>query len=471
MTTLFRQFNALVLSLSLAALAQAQTTQPVAVGVWRTTVEPGGADYVWSAKEQLPALPAALLPCQWGYNEDACDGACITIPANTPVGPLSIAGLATVNVIARPATRPSVLVPASLGDSAPRIQAAWNAGQDVILPSPFYQLYEPLVWPPGANLRDVTEAAVLKRIRSTGDQPNPVIFTGQAPGYGGTISDLTIDCTACPGAAVYYDDQYRQRVNPSFQRLKILRGQLPNINSIGLLLEDVDLVQSGGRIDSSHSLLHNISWNGVPVAGFNELIFGGDQSAIINAVWDNTARGLVLRSGPTNSYFNSLRFRGMTQVGNAGEGILCEDLGGIGAQRNLFAYTQYYDSGGPILNCWQTPFCNNIIKGLDADGCGTHSMVMIATATAPQAGNLFINWEIRNGGKIRIDAGASGNVFAQFAIVNPRPTQGSWAGVGAENYGPQAMVYGTGAAANTFDPATFLVTGLPAGWKVGVNGN
>jgi hypothetical protein len=365
-----------------------------------------------------------------------------------------------------------------------QIQAAWNQGKDVVLSPGRYVISTGLVgrraaisaYQPPPALRGVNrDLVVLTRVHNPNDYQDALVF-GRG-GYGGTISDLTVDCTTDPGAFVYVTEANDPELNPNFQRLKLIDAAFPKIDGggaavNGALYEDMETVGCGGFSNADHLMLHNVSWRrppNSPINYFNEWSLGGDQTAMVNCDWDLTCRGICLTNS-TNSYFNSLTFERLIFGVNGNEGILTETNG---PRNDLFTHVQYHGGHGPVLNVWYATAINNIFRGFDVEGSngctGTTALALLSSGQA-QTGNVFDTWEMRNTGGIQI-IGASGNTFRNFAFVNPRPSQGSWNPFDAAMYGPRNLVMGKGVAGNSFDRRTFVVFGLPASWKVGVNGN
>ncbi|HEX4056232.1 MAG TPA: hypothetical protein VHX86_18380 [Tepidisphaeraceae bacterium] len=452
---------------------------PAAVypGMWRQWVEPGGEDYIWSVRENLPAKGYALVDSagnsvtlnasNWGIVEDSRDGASLTLPTTIPAGNywLVIGNQKTatrVSVRLPPVPRRTTVLSPSGSDDSGQIQAAWNSGSDVVLSPGCYTIGHSVFRPPGASLRGVNRnLVVLTRTRNAKDGADIILFVGRG-GYGGTISDLTVDCTTCPGAIFYLDKSLE--TNPNFLRLKLISVEIARLNSIGALFEDTETIHCGGRLAAGHTMLHGMSWHGVPARSMNELILGGDQNAVINCNWDLTCRGIVMRQGPTNSYFNSLDFDRVIQGTNANEVISAEDSKGIGVQNCLFTYVQIHGGRGAALELWYTPGGNNVFRCFDVDG---GEGIWLESAGVQQSGNVFESWEMRNVCGIWLDQ-ATGNTFNDFAIVNPRPSHCNEWDWRATTFTPaQAVV--RGAAGNRFTK-NFSIVGMPDGWNTGLEG-
>ncbi len=453
------------------------SAQAVDPGLWRQSIEPGGTDYIWSRKENLPPKgytlvdfagnAIALSASTWGAVEDARDGTSLTLPKTIPAGDYSLimgdqTTAARVSVRLPPERRKTALLSPSAGDDSVQIQTAWNLGSDVVLSPGCYTIVHSLFRPAGASLRGVSRnLVVLTRPFDPNDRSN-TFFEGRG-GYGGTISDLTIDCTTDPGAIFYHDNA--METNPNFQRLKLISMEIARLNSTGALFEDVETIHCGGQMFAGHTMLHNMSWKGVSAGNMNELILGGDQNALINCNWDLTSRGIILRSGPTNSYFNSLDFERVIQGTNANEVILAEAARtSVGVQNNLFAYVQIHGGRGSPLQLGSTPASNNLFRCFDVDG---GEAIWMGSSDVPQAGNVFDSWEMRNVVGVWLGQ-AKGNTFNNFAIINPRPSHCNEWDWRATTFTPVQSVV-RGAAGNRFT-RNFCIVGMPDGWNTGLEG-
>jgi hypothetical protein len=202
-------------------------------------------------------------------------------------------------------------------------------------------------------------------------------------------------------------------------------------------------------------------WKDISFEGYcdlgNECIAHGDQLAMINASWHNTGRGIILRKGPTNSYFSRLVFDGIQYANNGDEVILVEDPT-PGLQNCMFFHIRVRNCSGPAIQFWDSPVSNNYFRGVQVNG---GQGIVLWPNGKTQTNNLFEDVELRGCTGIKL-GGAIGNTFKGLAIISPRPT---WAN--QEYYDPQyyprisSAIHGS--AGNVFNPVTIM--DLPEGWK------
>lgn len=486
-----------------SCIARAQTSATLwttrsipapAICVWRTTVEPGETDYIWSPIEKL-ASPAYLSSVagsvrldtsRRGVVEDSNDAEAVAIPASAAPGPYQFStawpitgdvraqpAYAAVRVISSPAPRPTKRLSPSGGDDSAQIQAAWEAGHDILLSPGTYVIAHSIRQPAGASIAGTDEYSVVVIRRHNANDYRDDIFEGEG-GYGGTVSDITFDFTSDPSAQLDHDNVLR--TNPNYMRLRMIDGTLPLINATGSLFQDCEFIRCCGMEIQGHTMFLRCSWEGAAMWSAdgsgqlgNELIFGGDQDVMIDCKWEDTCRGIVFRNGPTNSYFNSLNFHHLVTGGNANEVLLAEESPtDLGLRNNLFTYIQIYSGRGAAIQL-NAPATNNIFRCFDIqDGFGINLVGEVGGQRVPQTGNLFETMELRYVRGIFLGQGVVGNTFREIAIIDPRPSWSNewWFSLSRFPLTDQVI---RGAAGNRFTQ-DFRVFGMPDGWTTGLEG-
>ncbi len=327
--------------------------------------------------------------------------------------------------------------------------------------------------PGGTSIAGTDEYSVVVVRRHNAGDYRDSIFEGEG-GYGGTVSDLTFDFTADPGPFLEHDNLLR--TNTNYLRLRLIDANLPLERSVGTLYQDCNFVATGGAENDGHTMFRDCRWEKPTfwaAGGYgnlvNELILGGDQNVLINCVWEDTCRGIVLRGGPVNSYFNSLSFRHQVTGSNANEVLLAEDTAAsVGLRNNLFTYIQIYGGRGSAIQ-FDAPATDNIFRCVDIrDGLGINLFGTAGGQRVPQTGNLFEQMELRDARGIYLGAGVVGNTFRKIAIIDPRPTWGNEWYFALSRF-PLTDQVVRGAAGNRFTQ-DFRVFGMPDGWTTGLEG-
>ncbi|MGD0767517.1 MAG: hypothetical protein ABSB42_04755 [Tepidisphaeraceae bacterium] len=448
------------------------------ISIWRTTVLPGDPTYIWSRSGHLPnggdaGFPARsrpytlddsilLKPFTWsdtGSSIDAGYATGLSVPADAPPGTyrLHVSGLDTgmaITVASPRPPRPVVTVdPTGNVDSA-NIQAALSAGKDVKLSPGVFTIDSAITIPEGAAVRGAhRDVTILKRVPKDSDYGWRV-FT--STGGQVSFSDFTLEGAFAPGAILLHNNLAENR-GIVVQRLRLLQAQLLQLTSTEVFVEDVEFKRSGGIIGGDHHLWKDISFEGR--CRFNhECLAVGDQFAIINASWRDTARGMVLRQGPQNAFFSRLVFEGIQYSNNGDEVILSEDIGGPGLLNCMFFHVRVRNCDGAAIELWVTPAINNLFYGVQVNG--GQGIWLHPDNKVRQTDNVFENVELRGCQGINLD-GATGNTFKGLAIISPRPT---WANQGyfTPAYYPPISSAIRGSAGNVFNP--MVVRDLPEGW-------
>jgi hypothetical protein len=446
------------------------------LNIWRTTLSPGDVTYIWSRHRHFPigingvplggktytlddAIP--LTQFNWGDTyvyTDSYYATGLTVPPNADPGTyhLHIQGQDTgipITIRPRPIPLPVVDVPPTGKVDTANIQAALSAGKSVRLSAGVYTLDRTITLPAGASVRGAhRDATFLMRTPNDRDYQD-TLFTSRGDDI--SFSDFTADGIFAPGAVLFHNDPGENR-HATFQRLRLRTMATMLWRGPGSFVQDIELINSGGWVGGDHSLWKDISFEGYYASG-NECIANGDQFVMINASWRNTGRGIILRKGPTNSFFSRLVFEGIQYANNGDEVILVEDAT-PGLQGCMFFHVRVRNCDGPAIQFWDSPASDNYFRGVQVDG--GLGINLYPNGRTIQTNNLFEDIELRGCVGIRL-GGATGNTFKGLAIISPRPT---WAN--EEHYTPQyyprisTAIHGS--KGNVFNPVTIM--DLPEGW-------
>lgn len=451
------------------------------INIWRTIVAPGESTYIWTRDGNLPT-PAGDKPLNpnayslddsvqltsfhWGYSgmwDDAAYSTGLTVPEQTAPGTyrLHVGGADTgveIEVAAPKPQKPAVVVPPSGGPDSSNIQAALNAGKSVQLLAGVYTIDRTIELPPDVFVRGAHRDATILKVVTRKDEFRGRIFLCAVDNF--TISDMTADGVferdtgfagtetgICRGATI--------------QRVRLLNMSSIELNAPGALVEDVEFKNSGSFIGGNHQLWKDISFEGKCGNTATQSIAVGEQIVLINAMWRDTSRGLILREGPVDSLFSSLVFDGIQCETNGDEIILVEDTRpnhgfGRGLQNSIFQHIRIRNCSGQIT-FWCTPVINNLFRYMQIDGGGG---IWFVPDQASQTRNVFENVQLVGCTGINMGT-AQGNNFKGVAIINPRS---SWTNQGyfdAKFY-PERKAAITGSAGNVFNPR--ILQGLPEGW-------
>ncbi|MGD0461417.1 MAG: hypothetical protein ABSB74_02910 [Tepidisphaeraceae bacterium] len=446
------------------------------LSIWRRTVAQGDVTYIWSRQGHLPAgfLGSSLGPktftlddsiplkqFSWsdtGSWRDPNYATGLNVPADAPPGiyHLHIQGQDTgiaITVRPRPAPNPPVVVPPSGRADSASIQAVLDAGRSVRLSPGVYTIDRTITVPAGAAVRGAHRDATIL-IRTPSDKEYGArLFTSTGDDI--AFSDFTADGVFAPGAMLFHNSPGSNRW-AAFQRLRLRTMTTMLMTAPESLVEDVELKNSGGFVGGDHAMWKNISFEGR--CAFNdECIAQGDQFAMINASWHNTARGLILRKGPTNAFFSRLVFDGIQYANNGDEVIVVEDVG-LGLQGCMFLHIRIRNCSGPTIMFWGTPASNNYFRGVQVDG---GQGIVFWPNGKTQTNNLFEDVELRGCMGIKL-GGATGNTFKGLAMISPRPTWSNQAYYDPRFY-PRISSAIQGSEGNVFNPVTIM--DLPEGWK------
>jgi hypothetical protein len=321
------------------------------ISIWRTTVAPGDVTYIWARNGRLAdersnlnaytlddSIP--LKPFLWGdsfSSDDLRYSTGLTIPPDAPLGTYHLhlhgndTGVA-ITVAARPPEKPSAIVTPTGGPDSANIQSALDAGKSVTLSPGVFLIDRGIRIPDGAAVRGShRDATILKRLPDPGAYQNS-LFTSKAGAF--TLSDFTVEGALAPGAIVYHGDEY-PHPNVVVQRLRLLEAASMMMEAPGAFVQDIEFKRSGGWVGRDHQLWKDISWEGRCLFA-HECMAVGDQFALINGSWHDTSRGMVLRHGPTNSFFSRLVFDGIQYSNNGDEVILVEDVRGGTQELHIF---------------------------------------------------------------------------------------------------------------------------------------
>jgi hypothetical protein len=445
------------------------------ISIWRATVLPGDPTYIWSRGGHLPTGGEAgfsarnnpytlddsipLKPFSWsdtGCPADPEHATGLRVPADSPPGiyRLHIAGLdsgVAITVASPRPPRPVVTVdPTGNVDSA-NVQAALSAGNDVKLSPGVFTIDSTITIPAGAAVRGAhRDVTILKRAPKESDYGYRV-FT--STGGHVSLSDFTLDGAFAPSAILLHNNLAE---NPGIviQRLRLFRASLLQLTATEVFVEDVEFKRSGGFIGGDHHLWKDISFEG-RCAFTNECVAGGDQFAMINASWRDTARGIVLRNGPQNAFLSRLVFDGIQYSNNGDEVILVE---GSGLLNCMFFHVRVRNCDGAAVQFWDSPAINNLFYGVQVNG--GQGIWLHPDNKAQQTGNVFENVELR--GCVGIDLrGATDNTFKGLAIISPRPSWCNQENFNPAYYPPISSAI-RGSAGNVFNPV--VIRDLPEGW-------
>ncbi|HEY1921402.1 MAG TPA: hypothetical protein VGG44_01445 [Tepidisphaeraceae bacterium] len=446
------------------------------LNIWRTTVSPGDVTYIWSRQGHLPAgvngsalggkaftlddsIP--LKQFSWGDSfiwRDSYFATGLTVPAEAEPGTyhLHIQGQDTsiaITVRARPASMPIVEVPPSGKVDSANIQAALNAGKSVRLSAGVYTIDRTITVPGGASVRGSHRDATILIRTPSGKDYKDTLFTSTGDDI--SFSDFTADGMFAPGAVLFhnYPGSNRRAV---FQRLRLRTMTTMMWTGPESLVQDIELKYCGGFVGGDHSLWKDISFEGYCDGG-NECIAYGDQFAMINASWRDTGRGIILRRGPTNSFFSRLVFDGIQYANNGDEVILVEDAS-PGLQGCIFFHVRVRNCDGPAIQFWASPASDNYFRGVQVNG--GLGINLWPDGKVVQTNNLFEDVELRGCAGISL-GGATGNTFKGLAIISPRPTWSNQEHYSAKFY-PRTSSAIRGSKGNVFNPLTIM--DLPEGW-------
>jgi hypothetical protein len=513
-----------ILPIILCLAGQASAT----LCIWRTTVTQGETDYVWDTAGKLQFAvrqhennwsltgPAGAVPNwpsldpskvslngywgvgaigQWGNrSEDISDGQVVPIPSTVAPGNYTLAlGTATLptpktltlTVRAAPVVQMVDVSPPGPGssgqvqDASATIQAAVNTALapgntmlQVNLAAGVYQINNTITLPGHVSVAGAhRDATILVRMHNPGSVSNVVFDSGSNDNSYATFSDFTLDASHDPlagGCVLYHNGNSSAAQNLSFLRLRLRRATGPQGATIGMLCKDVKMIESGMSAATGHTALCNVEWDGLPVAGNNEITLGGDQNLVISCTWDQTCRGIVLRNSPTNSYFNSLVFFRIGLTNNASQVILADDVPtATGMQNDLFTYIQCQGCVGPFAQI-SSPASNNMFRQFDKD-CGAGIWL---TGGATQTNNTFTDFELRHtAGGFVLNSGGSGATYTTIkdgAIVAPQPSHcNSW-GYDPSRLLGQALFNDIGGAHKNW-VRNLVVVSLPSGWSIGTS--
>ena len=446
------------------------------LGIWRTTVVPGEGTYLWSREGHLPARgngdplggktytlddAIPLNQFHWGdtyVGRDTNYATGLTVPAEAQPGTyqLHIQGNETgiaVTVRPRPAPNPAIVVPPSGKVDTANIQAVLDAGKSVRLSAGVYTIDRTISVPAGAAVRRAhRDATILIRTPSDKDYNN-TLFTSLGDDI--AFSDFTAEGAFAPGAVMFHNFPGSNR-RAAFQRLRLRTMTTMAMQAPESLVEDIELKNCGGWVGGDHVMWKNVSFDGSCEFG-NECIAYGDQFAMINASWHNTARGIILRRSTTHSFFSRLVFDGIQYANNGDEVILVEDAS-PGLQDCIFLHIRVRNCSGAAIQFWASPASNNYFRGVQVDG--GEGIVLWPNGRTIQTNNLFEDVELRGCMGIKL-GGATGNTFKGLAIISPRPT---WANQERYDprYYPRISSAILGSKGNVFNPVTIM--DLPEGW-------
>jgi hypothetical protein len=494
--------------------------------IWRTTVTQGQTDYVWDTGANLPFAvrqhennwsltgPAGAVPNwpasdpskvslngysgvgameQWGNRcEDVSDGEAVPIPSTVAPGTYTFAlgterlpnpKTLTLTVRAAPVVQMVDVSPpgpdssGQVQDASATIQAAVNTALasgntmlQVNLAAGVYQINNTITLPAHVSVVGAhRDATILVRMHNPANASDVVFDSGSNDNSYATFSDFTLDSSHDPlasGCVLYRNSNASPAQNLSFLRLRLRRATGPQGPTVGMLCKDVKMVESGMSAATGHAALYNVEWDGLPVAGNNEITLGGDQNLVISCTWDQTCRGIVLRNSPTNSYFNSLVFFRIGLTNNASQIILADDAStATGMQNDLFTYIQCQGCVGPFAQI-SSPASNNVFRQFDKD-CGAGIWL---TGSATQTNNTFTDFELRHtAGGFLLNSAGSGATYTTIengAIVAPLPSHcNSW-GYDPSRLLGQALFNDIGGPHKNW-VRKLVVVSLPSGWTIG----
>jgi hypothetical protein len=433
--------------------------------------------YIWSREGHLPARSSGdpiggktyslddaipLKQFQWGdsyIGKDTSYATGLEVPAEAQPGiyHLHIQGNDTgiaITIRPRPVQLAEVVVPPSGKVDSANIQAALNAGRSVRLSPGVYTIDRTITVPGSAAVRGAhRDATILIRTPSDEDYNN-TFFTSLGDDI--AFSDFTAEGVFAPQAVLFhnYPGVNRRGV---FQRLRLRTMTTMMWAGFESFVQDIELKKCGGWVGGDHSLWKDISFEGRCEFTGNECIAYGDQFAMINGSWRDTARGMVLRRGPTNSFFSRLVFEGIQYATNGDEVINVEE-GPPGLQNCIFFHMRVRNCSGAAIEFWSSPASNNYFRGVQVNG--GQGILFWPKGGVTQTNNLFEDVELRGCAGIFLN-GATGNTFKGLAIISPRPT---WANQERYDprYYPRISSAILGSKGNVFNPVTIM--DLPEGW-------
>lgn len=318
--------------------------------------------------------------------------------------------------------------PVAAGASLVSVQAALNAGNDILLQPGLYEWAKPLVLPAGCTVvGSGTSSAPGAVIRYSGpllDDDHQYLASITAGGAWSVIDGVTFDAPI---------GLYRANTQQTAANMTFTGCTFNNANVIapgpGLVVQDCKFhnaaIWSGGYPVSCSGLFRRCVFDGKNLVPFS--LWEGDHNvATIDNEFHGTGRG---------PYFNAVwgDIRGCLFLGtiidgvnwavNAGESHLCEpgvDGALYGFHDNIVAhYHVSCSAGGGSAIQWDGHATGNLVYEVKVDG-GWGFVIWGGNV----AGNTFGQIELRNGAGIRLRAGAEQNRFSDIAIVNYQP--GAW---------------------------------------------
>lgn len=368
------------------------------------------------------------------------------------------------------AKRPVVTLSPSANDSG-AIQAAWYAGNDVMLSPGVYHLNEYIHRPAHASLHGANEnlvvlvpGGIVDALDGSEAAP-PAMRENGAAIDGGSITDLTFDSTSAPGTNLY--SEHVPEPGLIFQNLKIIEGNGPNCESAGATWNNIEFIHGSMASNSDGVKYSNISFYGPPRPGANECLLGGNNVSFQHGLWRNTQRGMVIRWPMDHASFFDLDFEDVcARPQNANEVILLESSGPL--SHSTFDTVQMHNCRGPALALDFGGAVDNTFIRFEIDDNGGAHFGFNRTMGANSTGNHFTQWEMRNSMNFEFNS-SKGNVVDNFAVVNPRPGWGGQFYFSPDFYSAVAVF--SHAYGNFIDyPKSVRVIGLPERWSIGAGG-